>query len=77
MNSSNDRARLESALSRAHRALYDAQQQAELLGDVSGHDCLYDLMTVVGSLMERSLSSNPNGRIPGQMALMSLMALRS
>lgn len=67
MNSHNQRARLESALARAHQSLYTAQSAAEALGDNDGHDELYDIMTAVGRLMERSLRPHPNREIPWSM----------
>lgn len=71
MNSTNDRARLESALARAHRALYDAQGHAERLGDVQGHDQLYSCLLAVGGLMERSLSKRPNAALQWQLDLLA------
>jgi len=74
MNSHNQRARLESALARAHQSLYTAQNAAEALGDADGHDELYEIMMAVGRLMERSLKPHPNRQIPGHLRFQTTLS---
>ena len=52
-----DKAAYESALARAHKALWQAQARAEMLGWEVAHDKLYELQVEVIKLSEQSLKS--------------------
>lgn len=65
-----DRARLESALARAHRALFDASTAAEALNEFGTEEDLRQIMQEVTRLSEASLKGSPGRRqIAGQLRL--------
>jgi len=69
MRFSADRARYESALARAHKALYQAQESAEAMGDDGAAEDLRSLLRHVGVLAESSLRGKVRKPIPGQTRL--------
>jgi hypothetical protein len=63
---SQDRARYEQSLATAHRALWAAQESAELLNDYGAHDACYDMLVDIVRLQESSLKGNlkvPKGQL--------------
>lgn len=66
-----DRARMETQLAVAHRALYRAQQAAENMQDEGAAHDLQQLLWGVTAIAEASLGNarRPNGVIKGQMSL--------
>lgn len=52
-----DRARYETALGQAHRAIYNAHSWADSMNDEGAREDLYQMMTLLQSMLEDSLRS--------------------